>query len=342
MMNGRTGYVYDLISAQHTQAGHPECAERLAEILDELETSGLLADLRRIDSRAATMEELLRAHTPEHVAHVQALSESGGGMADEDTYLTPASYQAARVAAGSLIDLTLAVIDGTVDNGFAFVRPPGHHATRSAAMGFCLFNNVALAAKAAQQERGLTRIAIIDFDAHHGNGTQEIFEGDPTVLYASTHQFPFYPGTGALREIEDGDITLNVPLPANVGDIGFLQLYYDVFPPVIRRFQPQIMLISAGYDCHWNDPFARLGLSQSGLARLSATLVALAQELCGGKIVFALEGGYDMRTLRHGAANSVRALLGRNDFTDSYGQSPRIEPDLCLLIRELKRIHGLA
>jgi len=344
MKNITTGYVYDPIFLKHTQPGHPESAQRLKAILAELESSGVLASLRQIPSRAATLEELSYVHPISHIERAKQISQAGGGYFDPDTYATRDTYDAAVTAVGSLIDLTLAVIDGQVNDGFAFIRPPGHHAMPDGAMGFCIFSNVAIAAKAVQLQRGLERVAIVDFDVHHGNGTQAIFEADPTVLYTSTHQYPHYPGTGSLREIGRGKgegFTVNFPLPAGVGDGGFQKIYTEALIPVMRRFNPQLILVSAGYDCHWNDPLASLGLSLTGMAWISQTLVKLAEEVCTGKIVFALEGGYNLDVLSVGVANSVKALLGRDDFTDPLGKSPRREPDLTEYLAEVKKIHHI-
>jgi acetoin utilization deacetylase AcuC-like enzyme len=342
--NRTTGYVYDPIFLKHTQPWHPESAQRLEAILAELKSTGLLESLQQIPSRAATFDELSYVHPASHIDLVKKISQSGGGHLDPDTYTTSDTYDAAAVAAGSLIDLTLAVIDGQVKNGFAFVRPPGHHALSNRAMGFCIFNNVAIAARAAQQQRDIERIAIIDFDVHHGNGTQAIFEEDPTVFYSSTHQYPHYPGTGRVQETGRGKgegTIVNFPLAPGVGDEGFQAIYTEVLIPVIQRFKPQFMIVSAGYDCHWSDPLAGLGLSLTGMAWISKTLVNVAEELSAGKIVFALEGGYNLDILSVGVANSVKALLGREDFTDPLGKSSRREPDLTEYLAEVKKIHNI-
>ena len=338
----QTGYVYDPIFLAHTQPGHPEGAHRLEAILEELEAKGLLAELSQIPSRPTQQEELTTVHPESHITHVAQACRSGRGYLDPDTYVNEHSYTAATTAAGSLIDLTLAVVDGQRDNGFALVRPPGHHAIAERSMGFCIFSNVALAARAAQVQRGVDRIAIVDFDVHHGNGTQAVLEEDPRVLFISTHQYPHYPGTGGLHETGRGDgtgATINFPLPAQVGDVGFVAVYTEVLAPAVRRFQPQLILVSAGYDAHWKDPLAQLGLSLTRIAWMSQTLVALANELCEGKIVFTLEGGYDVEVLSQGVANSIRALLGRDDFTDSLGPSPHPEPDLSDYLAQLKELH---
>jgi len=339
-----TGYVYDPIFLKHTYPGHPEGAQRLKAIHQALEQAGLWSALQQLSSRAATEDELSYIHPLAYQNRVKFLSQRGGGFLDPDTYTTAASYQAAAAAAGSLIDLSMAVVDGRLHNGFALVRPPGHHATIDQGMGFCLFSNVAIAAKAVQQQGGVERVAIIDFDVHHGNGTQDALYEDPDVLFFSTHQYPYYPGTGRADELGWGKArgtTVNFPLPVGVGDEGFKQLYQEILVPILRRFQPQLILVSAGYDAHWDDPLAQLGLTLTGLAWISQTLIALANEICQGKIVFSLEGGYNLEVLGHGVSNSIRALLNQTDFTDPIGQSPWPEPDLTTYLKEMKKLHHL-
>jgi len=310
----------------------------------ELETSGLLPELQLIPARAATMEELSAIHATAYIYEVDQISLSGGGYLDMDTYVTRSTYEAAVVAAGSTVDLTLATVDGVVNNGFALVRPPGHHALHSQGMGFCVFNNIVLAARMAQQKRGIERVAMVDFDVHHGNGTQPMTEDDPNLLYISTHQYPFYPGTGGMTEVAPvaGQGTLlNLPLRVNVGDVGFQAMYTEIIIPALRRFRPQLILVSAGYDAHWADPLASMNLSLNGYAWICQTLVAAAQELCGGKIIFVLEGGYNLEVLAAGVANTFRALLGRDDFVDPFGPTDRPEPDLTEYIAQVKQVHGL-
>jgi acetoin utilization deacetylase AcuC-like enzyme len=339
-----TGYVYDPIFLKHTYPGHPENAQRLEAIQKALDVKGLRPTLQLIPARAASEEELSLIHPLYYQEQVKQMSLAGGGFLDPDTYLTPESYQAATVAAGSLIDLTMAVLNKQVDNGFALIRPPGHHAIRNKGMGFCLFSNVAIAAKAAQHQGGLERVAIIDFDVHHGNGTHYALDDDPSVLFFSSHQYPHYPGTGQATELGSGKARgtkINFPLPVGVGDEGFKQLYSEILIPILRRFEPQLILVSAGYDSHWDDPLARLGLTLTGLAWISQTLIALAEELCDGHIVFTLEGGYNLQVLSHGVCNSLKALLNRDDFTDPLGQSPWPEPDIAGYLKDLKKIHKL-
>ncbi len=339
-----TGYVYDPIFLKHTKQGHPESAQRLVAIMKELETTGLLEKLEKIPSRAATPFELESIHAASYISQVHALSEAGGGYLDMDTYVTPHTYEAAAVAAGSTVDLTKAVLDGEVDNGFALVRPPGHHALNFQGMGFCVFNNVMLAARYAQEKRDIERVAIVDFDVHHGNGSQPMSESDASILYISTHQYPFYPGTGGMEEIGKGSgkgYTVNLPLRVGVGDDGFMALYNEVMLPMLERFHPQLLLVSAGYDAHWDDPLAGIGLSLMGYTWLSQALVQAAETLCEGNIVFVLEGGYNLPVLRVGVANTFRALLGQHDFEDPVGPSPFEKPDMRDYLAKVKQIHGL-
>ncbi|MBN1878190.1 MAG: histone deacetylase [Anaerolineae bacterium] len=339
-----TGYVYDPVFLAHTKRGHPESAERLSAIMSELEDSDLKEMLVHVPSRAAEPEELALIHDITYIAQVKSLSQAGGGYLDMDTYVTPYTYEAAAKAAGSTVDLTLTVLDGKLDNGFALVRPPGHHALRFQGMGFCVFNNIVLAARVAQQQRDIERVAIVDFDVHHGNGTQPMTEEDPTILFISTHQYPFYPGTGGLHEIGKGageGYTVNLPLRVGVDDAGFVDLYREIVIPSLQRFKPDLMLVSAGYDAHWDDPLAGLALSLAGYAAISKMLVMAAETLCQGRIIFVLEGGYNLPVLRVGVANTFRALLNRNDFADPVGPSPYTPADLTEYIAEAKHIHDL-
>lgn len=286
----------------------------------------------------------MRCHHPRHIERVEEISRRGGGLLDADTYTNEFSYDAAVYAAGGLIDLTHAVVDGLFDNGFALVRPPGHHATPIRAMGFCLFSTIAIAARAARYDRGLERVAVIDFDVHHGNGTQDVLIEDPTVLFISSHQYPFYPGTGGLHEIGKGEArgaTINIPLDVGVGDQGFKRLYGEAVFPVLRRFQPQLILVSAGFDAHWDDPLANIGLTLTGYRWLCQGLIELATELCKGRIVFLLEGGYNLEVLAPGVGNVFRLLLGDSYCHDPLGPSPWAEPDVSQLLGMLKALHNL-
>ncbi|RPI92357.1 MAG: histone deacetylase, partial [Chloroflexi bacterium] len=236
------------------------------------------------------------------------------------------------------------VLRREADNALALIRPPGHHATPSAGMGFCLLNNVAIAARYAQREHDVERVLIVDYDVHHGNGTQDVFYDDPTVLYISTHQSPLYPGTGAISETGAGKgvgYNINIPLPPGVGDAGYGRVWEEVVIPVIRRFMPQLILVSAGFDAHWADPLANMGLSLTGYDQLARSLIALAGELCAGRIVFVAEGGYNLDVLGNGWANVTRALLGDKFIDDPLGVTHSREPSLEALVDKLRQIHKL-
>jgi len=289
--------------ARHNTPDHPENAGRLA-LFSVAEN--VLSSTRR----AAFDEELLAVHSAEHLQRLRATCAAGGGRLDPDTYCGPQSEEVARAAAGGLIDLCGAVLDRTHGNGLALIRPPGHHATAARAMGFCLYNHVAVAAKALVGQ-GVARVAIVDFDVHHGNGTQDIFYADPSVLYLSSHQFPHYPGTGAASEKGHGPgvgYTVNHPLAAGTGDEEFLAAYRDHLIPALVDFRPGFVLVSAGYDAHVADPLADLRVTTAGFAELVRMLVQAAGELCGGRIVFSLEGGYNPEALAACLTETVAVL----------------------------------
>jgi acetoin utilization deacetylase AcuC-like enzyme len=287
---------------------HPERPERLVAIDRALDALG--DGIRALAPRAATDDELLRAHDR---AYVEALSGYAGrsGKLDPDTYCSPRSVETARLAAGSLADAALRVARGEARRAFVAVRPPGHHAERDAPMGFCLLNNVVVAARALEADERLERIAIVDWDVHHGNGTQHAFEAERDVLFASLHQFPFYPGTGALDEQghEHGlGATLNLPLPAGCGDAEYALAFDSVLAPALLAFKPELLLVSAGYDAHERDPLGGMNVTTRGFGLFAQRLCAVADEVCGGRIVLALEGGYDLEGLADSVAESVRVL----------------------------------
>ena len=355
-----TGYVYDPVFLKHDMPGHPENRHRLEAIMQRLAESGVLERLSPVPARPATRAELEAVHRPSYVDRVQALADGGGGYLDPDTYVRAGSFEAAGMAAGGAIEAVLAVLDGRVANAFALVRPPGHHAMAGHGMGFCLFGNVAVASSAARQAHpsspvagaspvggagGVERILIVDFDVHHGNGTQAMVADDPSICFVSTHQYPFYPGSGAVDEIGRGPARgtlVNMPLSPGAGDGTFRALYEQVLAPLARRFRPNLVLVSAGYDAHWDDPLAGLALSLSGYASLTRTLVELADELCGGRIVFVLEGGYHQEVLASGVLNTFYALLGDTTVVDPLGSSPRPEPDASACVALLRKMHGLS
>ncbi len=284
---------------------HPEHPGRLSGIEALLAAEPI--DAVRVQARPARRDELERVHSTSHVDRMLAL-DGRSAVIDPDTRTSPGSVQAALRAAGGSVELACGVARGTCPPGLALVRPPGHHATRHRAMGFCLFNNVAVAAAALRAEGLAERVAIYDFDVHHGNGTQDIFEADPDVLYLSTHQYPFYPGSGAASERGVGageGATLNVPLRTGARDAELLAATEEVFVPALERFRPDFILLSAGFDAHEEDPLGGLLITDAGYARLAARWAELAAEHCGGRFAGVLEGGYDVAAL----GRSVRAVL---------------------------------
>jgi len=338
-----TGYVFHPIYLEHNDPGHPERKDRLQRIMQSLESSGTLARLTPIEATPLDLELLSTRHDPNYIKQVEMVAESGGGMLDPDTYVNAHSYEAALMAAGGLINAVEAVLLGQVDNAFALVRPPGHHALRGRGMGFCLFNNVALAAQYAIEKHHLSRILIADFDVHHGNGTQDAFYERDDVLYFSTHQYPHYPGTGHWKERGRGEgegYTVNVPLPYGVGDEGYAQAFEEILLPLARRYNPALILVSAGYDAHWADPLAGMRLSTTGFHRLTTTLVSLAEELCQGRLVLTLEGGYDLGALSHSVLATFAALR-KEEAKDPLGPAPGRSPFIDDLLQNVKEVHHL-
>lgn len=333
-----TGYCFNENHEGHTLAGHPEHAGRLKSVWEHLQRTGLTEALTRIPTRPAPRAALERVHHPSYIEHVQAMCRKGGYL-DPDTYVRPGSWEAALHAAGGLLALLQAVIEGSISNGFALVRPPGHHAETDRGMGFCLFNNVAIAARAAQAEYGLERILIVDWDVHHGNATQHTFYEDPSVMFFSVHQYPYYPGTGAATETGKGPgqgTTVNVPFPGGVGDEGYLAVFERLLVPLARRFQPDLILVSAGFDAHWRDPLAAMEVTLSGFAQMTRLVKALAEELCNGRLVFTLEGGYDVEVLAHAVANTLYILSGQEEHVrDPIGQGPMATRQVDHIIAEL-------
>ena len=342
----RVGLVYDPVYLKHDTGQHVENARRLEAVISYLEQTGLSQQLMLIKPRAASIEELSLVHHERYISYIQDVAQKGGGWLDADTVMSPDSYEAAIHAAGGGIKATEVVIGGEVDSAFALVRPPGHHATSERAMGFCLFNNVAIAAKYALAEYKLERILIIDFDVHHGNGTQAAFYDNPNVLYISTHQYPFYPGTGSLEEVGSGagkGTTINIPLPAGCGDAEYRQVFEQIVVPAASRFSPRFILVSAGYDLHWVDNIALMQVSTTGFAQMVRIIKGLADELCWGHLVFCLEGGYHLRALSSSVRATFDVLLGNTNIEDPLGQSPQrfAAPSLAPLIKEIKGMHNL-
>ena len=299
-------------AAHDTGAGHPERAARLDALLGRLEADGLRSQLAEHEATAAPAAALTAVHPEAYVDHVGATIASGARFVDSsDVNVSPASHGAALAAAGGALDATARVLEGRWSSAFVATRPPGHHAEESFAMGFCLFNNAVIAARAAQRA-GLERVAIVDWDVHHGNGTQHLTEADPSVLYASLHQSPHYPGTGAVTErgVGDGEGTVvNRPQAPGTGDLEWLRDLEDEVLPAVEAFAPDLVVVSAGFDAHHLDPLSDTQVSAEAYARMTASLLEVAQRTCGGRLVSLLEGGYSLDGLAASASAHVGALL---------------------------------
>ncbi len=335
MRDPRPLVVRDPRFREHVPArAHPERPERLVAVDRALETLG--DSIRTLEPRAATDEEVLEVHER---GYLDALDSCVGQTRrlDPDTYCSPRSVEIARLAAGSLVEASLRVARGEATRAFAALRPPGHHAEHDAPMGFCLLNNIAIAARALLAQTGIERIAIVDWDVHHGNGTQHAFESDRDVLFASLHQFPFYPGTGALDEHGQGDglgATLNLPLPEACGDAEYGPLFDQVLTPTLLAFEPEIILVSAGFDAHERDPLGAMRVTTRGFGRLTERLCAIADETCGGRIVLALEGGYDLDALADSVAETVRVLASPAPATHDFESASEHGKELVGFLRE--------
>ncbi len=354
-----TALIYDPIFLEHiTPEEHPEKPARLRRVMEVLEALNWMGreGLVHLAPRAASEEELALIHDPAYVQHVKHAAERTARLAAEsgretrffatDTYVSAKSYEAAIHAAGAPLTAIDAVLKGEVNNAYCLVRPPGHHALANSAMGFCLFNNVAIAARYAIEKHGLERVMIIDYDVHHGNGTQDAFYADPRVLYFSTHQAPFYPGTGLSTELGEGPglgTTINVPLPATTDFGPYEAVFRQVLAPIADRFNPQLILVSAGFDAHWADPLGDMYLSTAAFSKLNEVIIKLADLLCEGRLVMVQEGGYNIEAMAACTATCINQLLGDDAAVDSLGQAPDKEftINLDVLIGELRRIHNL-
>jgi acetoin utilization deacetylase AcuC-like enzyme len=341
----RTAIVHDAYHKRHTREGHPENFRRVEESWSLLQVDGILNNLLYVPSTPAPLDAVLRVHSRTYLDRLEAAAHQGKSNLDADTYLTGESYQAALLGAGGLLNVVDSVMQGKVQNGIALSRPPGHHAMPNWGMGFCLLANVSIAARWAQDKYNVERVLIVDFDVHHGNGTQEAFYRDPSVLFFSTHQYPFYPGTGAAYETGEGKgegSTINVPLPSNVGDHGYLAIFHQLLFPAARLFRPNLILVSAGYDAHWLDPLANMRLSITGYNRLMQELLALADELCQGRLVVQLEGGYHIGALSHALLSATRLLChSHQGVSDPFGPAPGGEREITPLLAKLRQLHHI-
>lgn len=348
----QVGLLYDATVLDHkTPALHPERLERIQSIYTVLESTGLLSRLVRLPVIPATRQQLERVHHPQYLDAVEAMVKNGGGVLDTgETVASAGTWRAVVTAAGSAISGVNAVMTQAVDAAFAVIRPPGHHATPTSAMGFCIVNHAAVAAAHAIAEYGLSRVLIVDCDVHHGNGTQDAFYDDPRVLFFSTHQNPAYPFTGHINEVGIGEgagFTVNVPLPVDVDDDGFCEAFRSILRPVADRYRPQLVILSAGYDAHWRNSEYVTAISERmtvrGLGRLSRIVQEIADAHSPGKLVGILEGGYDLESLAYGVCATIRRWLGDDEVDDPIGPPPGAvaPPDLTVLLTAAKEIHNL-
>ena len=293
---------------------HPECPERLTSVLHHLETLPWFSRLKQLTARAADMEWIAAVHRPDYIHRTEAACRAGYARLDcPDVGISPGSFHAAELASGGALELADRLMAGEINNGFALIRPPGHHAEARAAMGFCLFNNIAILARYLQRKHGLEKILILDWDVHHGNGTQHTFEEEPDVLYISLHQYPFYPGTGAAHENGIGrgrGATLNCPMPAGAGDHEYEEAFRTKIFPKIAAFRPDVVLISAGFDAHRDDPLAGICLSTDFFGWMTGRMLEVAERYAGNRLISLLEGGYHLDELPRSIARHLAVLSG--------------------------------
>ncbi len=328
MNNMRTGIVYHDDFLLHFNYYHPECKERLEAAMAKLKKEGVLPSLVQITPQEkAPVETIALVHDEDYIRSVETACQKGVRQLDMDTYLTPDTYEVARLAVQGALDAVEKVMNGELDRVFALLRPPGHHAEPNRGMGFCIFNNIAIAARVLQNRYGLSRIMILDWDVHHGNSTQHVFENEAEVLFFSVHQSPAYPGTGGLKEVGRGKgqgYTLNAPLPAGCGDEDYLNLFQQVVIPVMEEYKPEILLISAGQDAYMGDPLASMNLSKQFYGTMAQILKEGAEKHCEGKMILFLEGGYNVDAQASIIFNVINVLSDWNlplekDHKDSKG-----------------------
>jgi acetoin utilization deacetylase AcuC-like enzyme len=340
----KTGIVLDSCFMDHkTGLGCPECPARLQRLFPVVLESPLSDHLILIPSTPATVSEIRRVHSSGYLDKVKSTEGGRTIMLDPDTCASADSYRTAMIAAGGVCRAVDAVCDGLVNNAFALVRPPGHHAERNASKGFCLYNNIAVAAKYAQKTRSVGKVLIVDWDLHHGNGTQHCFEDDSTVLFFSTHLRWIFPGSGRFSEEGTGagvGYSVNVPLQRKLGDAEYLALYEKLLVPVASAFKPSLILVSAGFDIHRDDPMKAMNVTEEGFAGLTRIMLRVAAESCGGKLVMVLEGGYNPSALENSVREVLRELTGlRRTDTHRLSQSAdtaRVND----VLRRMIKVHG--
>jgi acetoin utilization deacetylase AcuC-like enzyme len=306
-----TGLVYHEDYRRHDTGYHPENAERLIYIMKRLHEAGVPEKVKRITPLQASREQIAYVHTDAYIGKVERICRSGGGLLDLDTPVCSDSFEIALLSAGGVLQAVDEIMDDTnsLEHIFALTRPPGHHATWNKGGGFCIFNNIAVAAEHCKRKYGAKRILIADWDVHHGNGTQEVFFNDPSVLYFSTHQYPYYPGTGWIDEVGEGEgvgFTINVPLPAGTDDAGYMYALTNVLVPIAREFDPKLVLVSAGFDAHAADPLGGMNVSSLGYGLFTDVIKMIGSK---GGLVIALEGGYNLDALAESALSVFNSLL---------------------------------
>ncbi len=307
----RTGLLLNSLYLEHDWPGHPEHKGRLEAIIEGISKASLDKETVPIEVRRATAEEVALNHDPAYIQEIHDFCSAGGGYLDPDTYANERTYEVALYAVGGLLSACDMLVNNEIDTAFCAVRPPGHHAEYARAMGFCIFNNVAVAALYLRDMMGMERVFIVDFDAHHGNGTQRSFYQDNTIFYFSTHQYPFYPGTGSPEERGAGvgeGYTLNVPMPAGADDELYRKVYGSSLPKVIEEFKPDALLVSAGYDLHERDPLTHLEVSNEGVRDIVRSLLKVSGDM-GIPSLFTLEGGYDLQALRDSVLITLEEML---------------------------------
>jgi acetoin utilization deacetylase AcuC-like enzyme len=343
-----TVYVTHPRYPEHDLPGHPEHAGRIRAVWDQMKASGLLERMKNLEAQSVDESLILAVHTAKYRDLLRWIESTGQRSVhlDPDTYAGPTSYEIARLSAGGVVMAVDEVLSGRANNALAAVRPPGHHAMPGHAMGFCILGNVPIALRYAQKQYGVGKVMIVDYDVHHGNGTEAMFYDDDSVLFISTHQSPFYPSTGAVTDTGSGKgegYTINIPMPGGQGDRNYAAVFERIVWPAAERFKPELILVSAGFDAHWTDPLASMRLTNTGYAHLSRELVKMARQFCGGKIVFALEGGYNLAALSHGVRNIGHVLVGDSEVSDPLGppRDGRPESNIDLLIEQIRSVHKL-
>jgi acetoin utilization deacetylase AcuC-like enzyme len=314
----RTQLIWSTDFQLHDTGDHPERPARILALEQALSGAGMFANRQVHDPVPATLESILAVHSDLLIERVRRTAANGGAWMDQDTYVSGASYDIALLAAGAAIQAVDLVMSGDASRAFSLGRPPGHHAEPNRAMGFCLFNNVAVAARHAIEQHGLSRVAVIDWDVHHGNGTQAIFWEDPSVLFVSLHQFPFYPGSGAQSERGEGrgeGYTLNVPLPAGSENDVYLTAMQEIVVPALDAYQPELLLISAGFDAHRSDPLAQMNLTTDCFADFARLMQGVATRWSDGRVALVLEGGYNLQALGESVVAVIRTLDGDTEVT---------------------------